>query len=315
MATTDSFRRADNRAGRGRLTEWAVSARGFIFLMLLPAMALLVAFTIVPFAVSLWLSLTDYILSNPPARFIGIGNYVELMGSGEFWRALWRSAVFTVLSVAVELALGLTIAVFLHGTLQKWAGPLRTVYLLPLAVTPVAAIFTFRMMLNPSLGVANHFMQQLGLPPQDWLGNPSLAMFSLVLFDAWHWTPFIVLILAGGLASLPSEPHEAAQIDGATDMQVLRYITLPMLTPFIVVAVLLRSIDALKAFDPFYILTGGGPGQSTTTLNVFAFKEALEFTALGRGSAIAIIMMIIIVILSQVALRRTRLLKVAEDQS
>lgn len=285
----------------------------FIALMLMPAMALLVAFTILPFGVSVWLSLTDYMLSNPPARFVGMGNYFELMQSAEFWAAFGRSAIFVTAAVTLEVAVGLTVAILLFHTTEAWAAPLRTLLILPLAVTPIAALFTFRMMLNPSLGIVNHLVAMVGLPPQDWLGSSWLAMTTLVVVDAWHWTPFIILILSGGLASLPQEPVEAAQIDGATDWQVLRYITLPMLFPFIVIAVLLRSIDALKAFDAFYILTGGGPGRSTTTLNVFAFKEALEFTALGRGSAIAILMMLLIMALSQLLLRRTRLLKIAES--
>jgi len=281
--------------------------------MLAPAMTLLVAFTILPFIVSLWLSLTDYMLSNPPARFVGLGNYLELMLSAQFWASLGRSAVFVTAAVTLETVLGLVISIALFRTATAWAGPLRTILILPLAVTPVAALFTFRMMLNPNLGVANYLVQMLGLPPQDWLGSAGLAMATLVVIDAWHWTPFVIMILSGGLASLPQEPVEAAQIDGATNWQILRYITLPMLFPFIVIAVLLRAIDALKAFDAFYILTGGGPGRSTTTLNVFAFKEALEFTAIGRGSAIAILMMFLTIALSQLVLRRTRLLKITES--
>lgn len=297
---------------RGRKTRRSRSVSLFIMLMLAPATVLLLAFTILPFVVSAWLSLTDYMLSNPPARFVGLGNYLELLQSKQFWSAMSRSAVFVTAAVTLETTLGLVVAVMLFRTASVWAGPLRTVLILPLAVTPIAAYFTFRMMLNPGLGVFNHLLVQLGLPPQDWLASPSLAMSTLVVIDAWQWTPFIIMILSGGLAALPQEPIEAAQIDGATEWQVLRYITLPMLFPFMVVAVMLRSIDALKAFDAFYVLTGGGPGRSTTTLNVYAFKEALEFTALGRGSAIAILMMGLTILLSQLLLRRTRLLQTAD---
>ncbi|MEI4472208.1 carbohydrate ABC transporter permease [Frigidibacter sp. MR17.24] len=296
---------APDRAGR--------ELRIFIALMLAPALALLAAFTMLPFAVSVWLSATDYMLSNPPTRFIGLGNYVELLGAAEFWAALRRSAVFVTLAVTLETVAGLVLALALFRTAERWSGRLRTLFILPLAVTPVAAIFTFRMMLNPGLGVTNHLLSLVGLPAQDWLGSGVLAMGSLVIVDAWHWTPFMILILSGGLASLPAEPVEAARIDGAREWQVLRYVTLPMLMPFVTIAVLLRAIDALKAFDAFYILTGGGPGQSTTTLNVFAFKEALEFTALGRGSAIAILMMGLIILMSQLLLRRTRMLRIAGE--
>jgi multiple sugar transport system permease protein len=296
---------------RGRRSTHSPSR--FIALMLMPAMALLLAFTVIPFGVSVVLSLTDMMLSNPPTKFIGLGNYIELLTASDFRQALWRSAVFVSLAVCLEMTLGLTVALLLFRTSPSWSGPLRTVLILPLAITPVAAIFTFRMMLNPTLGVVNYLMQSVGLPPQDWLGSPNLAMFTLVVVDAWHWTPFIILILSGGLAALPAEPTEAAQIDGATEWQTLRFVTLPMLFPFMVVAVLLRAIDALKAFDAFYVLTGGGPGRSTTTLNVFAFKEALEFTVLGRGAAIAILMMLIIIVMSQLLLRRTKLLTITGE--
>jgi multiple sugar transport system permease protein len=185
---------------------------------------------------------------------------------------------------------------------------LRTLYIAPLAVTPIAAIFTFRMMYNPGSGIFNYLLRLIHVAPQNWLGTPGMAFVSLVIVDAWQWTPFIVLVVAGGLASLPAEPFEAAWIDGANPWQIFRFVTLPMLTPFLVIAVLLRAIDAFKTFDLIYVLTGGGPGTATTTLNVFAFKQAIEFTELGRGSAIAIIVMIIITTASQIVLRRTGLL-------
>lgn len=285
----------------------------FILAMLAPAIALLVGFTIIPFLVSVWLSLTDYMLSNPPARFIGLQNYIELLQSGEFWDAFGISATFTVAAVCLELVIGLVIAVLLAATASRAAFLLRTIYILPLAITPIAIMFTFRMILNPSLGVANYFVRLVGLAPQDWLGSTSLTLTTLVVIDAWQWVPFIMIILVGGLASLPHDPFEAAQLDGANSWQMFCYITLPMLLPFIIIASLFRTIDAFKTFDLVYILTSGGPGTTTTTLNLFAFKQAIEYTALGRGSAIAIIIMIIITIASQILLRRTRLLEVSED--
>ncbi|MCB8880209.1 sugar ABC transporter permease [Acidisoma cellulosilytica] len=285
--------------------------RLFILLMLAPAMALLFAFTIAPFAISVWLSFTDYLLSRPPARFIGLSNYIQLFTSAAFWSAFWISVLFTTLTTLVETVIGVAIATLLVGA-RRTGGFLRTIYMLPLAVTPIAIIFTFRMMFNPGLGIINYLFRLIGLPPQDWLGDSTMAMISLVTVDVWQWTPLTLLIVAGGLAALPTEPLEAARIDGATGWQSFRYVTLPMLMPFVALAVLFRAVDAFKTFDLIYVLTGGGPGTSTTTLNVMAFKQAIEFTELGRGSATAIIVMIIITLASQFFLRRSKLLTVPE---
>jgi multiple sugar transport system permease protein len=278
----------------------------FIFLMLAPAVVLLFGLTVVPFLTSVWLSLTNYLLTDPPARFIGLRNYAELMKSSDFWQVLLTSVIFTTGAVFLESAVGIAIAVLLHNE-TRLIGLLRTVYLLPLAITPVAALFTFRMMLNPGLGVVNYLLRQVGIPPQDWLGSHSLALFTLILLDAWQWTPFMLLIIVGGLASLPDEPFEAAKLDGANSLQILIHITLPLLRPFLYVAVLFRSIDAFKTFDLIYVLTGGGPGTATTTINLYGYKQAIEFLSLGRGAAIAIVIMIIMTIYANLLMRRTAL--------
>jgi multiple sugar transport system permease protein len=286
----------------------------FIFLMLAPAVVLLFGLTMAPFLASVWLSLTNYLLTDPPARFIGLRNYAELMTSPDFWQALLTSIVFTGGAVFLECAVGVAIAVLLHSE-TRLIGFLRTIYLLPLAITPVAALFTFRMMLNPGLGVVNYLLRQVGLPPQDWLGSHSLALFTLILVDTWQWTPFMLLIIAGGLASLSEEPFEAAKLDGANAIQILIHITLPLLRPFLYVAVLFRSIDAFKTFDLIYVLTAGGPGTATTTINLYGYKQAIEFLSLGRGAAIAIVIMIIMTIYANLLMRRTSLSQSSEAES
>ena len=180
---------------------------------------------------------------------------------------------------------------------------------MPLAITPIAATFTFRLMFNPSLGVFNYFMKSLGFPPQAWLASPSTALFSLIVVDTWQWTPFILLICLGGLASLPNEPFEAAKVDGASNWQIFTKITIPMLYPFIGLALLFRSIDAFKTFDIIYVLTSGGPGILTRTLNLYAFKHGIEFLSMGYAGSIAIIMLIITIVVAQIFLRKNNLLK------
>lgn len=191
----------------------------FIILMLAPTTVLLFGLTIFPFIASVAMSLSNYSLVTPDLlAFAGLQNYFDLLRSEEFWTALRATALFTVLAVAIQLMLGVAIATFLHH--ETRAVPLlRAIYLLPMAITPVAAVFTFRMMLNPSLGVFNYLLKLVGLPPQDWLGTAAMAMTSLLVVDTWQWAPFILLIAAGGLAAMDEEPLQAARMDGATETQ------------------------------------------------------------------------------------------------
>ena len=280
----------------------------FIILMLMPATILLVGLTLFPFIVSFILSFTDYSLLRPgQTKFIFLDNYIELMKTDEFWIALRVTVVFTVLAVFVQVVLGVVIATLLHNENTNISF-LRTMYLLPLAITPIAATFTFRLMFNPSLGVLNYFMKLLGFEPQAWLASPSTALFSLILVDTWQWTPFILLICLGGLASLPNEPFEAAKVDGASSWQIFIKITVPMLYPFIGLALLFRSIDAFKTFDIIYVLTSGGPGILTRTLNLYAFKHGIEFLSMGYAGSIAIVMLLITIVVAQIFLRKNKLL-------
>ena len=280
----------------------------FIILMLMPATILLVGLTLFPFIVSLVLSFTDYSLLRPgQTKFIFLDNYIELMKTDEFWIALRVTVVFTVLAVSVQVVLGVVFATLLHNENTN-ISLLRTLYLLPLAITPIAATFTFRLMFNPSLGVLNYFMKLLGLEPQAWLASPNTAMLSLIIVDTWQWTPFILLICLGGLASLPSEPFEAAKVDGASSWQIFTKITVPMLYPFIGLALLFRSIDAFKTFDIIYVLTSGGPGILTRTLNLYAFKHGIEYLSMGYAGSIAIVMLIITIVVAQIFLRKNKLL-------
>jgi len=280
----------------------------FIILMLMPATILLVGLTLFPFIVSFILSFTDYSLLRPgQTKFIFLDNYIELMKTDEFWIALRVTVVFTVLAVFIQVVLGVVIATLLHNENTNISF-LRTMYLLPLAITPIAATFTFRLMFNPSLGVLNYFMKLLGFEPQAWLASPSTALFSLILVDTWQWTPFILLICLGGLASLPNEPFEAAKVDGASSWQIFIKITVPMLYPFIGLALLFRSIDAFKTFDIIYVLTSGGPGILTRTLNLYAFKHGIEFLSMGYAGSIAIVMLIITIVVAQIFLRKNKLL-------
>ena len=283
--------------------------RRFIFLMLAPATILLVGLTVFPFVVSLVFSFSNYSLTAPNSfALVGFDNYARLFQSGEFWNATATTVIFTVFAVGIELILGVGIAALLHHETRA-VGFLRTVYLLPLAITPVAAVFTFRIMLNPSLGIFNYFLRALGLPAQDWLGTPAMAIASLIAVDVWQWTPFILLIAAGGLAAMDGEPLEAATMDGAGPIDIFFHHALPALFPYLSIAMVFRGIDAFKTFDIIFVLTGGGPGIATRTLNILAYKQGIEFLSMGYAAAIAIIMLVITLVASQTFLRRMKLFR------
>ncbi len=287
--------------------DFLIHRRRFIAWMLVPAVVFLLSLTLFPFVVGAFLSLTDYSLLKGGAwDFVGLGNYAALMVSSDFWQAFRVTAIFTVGAVLLQLIIGVGVAMLLHAE-TKAAPWLRALYLLPLAITPVAATFSFRMMLNPTLGVINHLLVSVGIPPQAWLAAPELALVTLILVDTWQWTPFILLITAGGLAALPEEPLEAARIDGATAWQAFWHVTLPMLRPFIVVAVTFRAIDAFKTFDIIFVLTGGGPGITTRTLNLLAYNHGIKFLSMGYAAAITILMLVVTIAACQVFLRRTQM--------
>lgn len=280
----------------------------FVLLMLAPATILLLGLTIVPFVISVLLSFTNYALTSPDdLRMRWLGNYGTLLLSADFWGALRTTVVFTALAVGLQLTLGLLIATLLFAE-TRGVALLRTIYLVPMAIAPVAATFTFRQLFHPSLGAFNYFLEQLGLPRLAWLADPLLALPSLVLVDTWQWTPLVILILYGGLSSLPHEPFEAARVDGATAWQTFRLLTLPMLRPFLAVAALLRGLDAFKTFDIIYVLTGGGPGTSTRTLNLLVYKQGIEFLEMGYAASIAVVMLIIATVVARLFVRRTGLL-------
>lgn len=280
----------------------------FILLMLAPATMLLLGLTIVPFVISFLLSFTDYSLLRAGQWTVtGFQNYVDLLATPEFWRAFRITVLFTACALLIQTTLAVGIAVLLHE--ERRAAPFfRILYMLPMAITPVAATFTFRIIFNPTLGILNYSLRSLGLPPQAWLADPGLALPTLILVDTWQWTPFILLIVAGGLTVLPIEPFEAAWVDGANRWQTFRYLTLPMLRPYLAVAILFRSMDAFKTFDIIFVLTGGGPGITTRTLNLLAYQQGIEFLSIGKASTIAIVMLVVVIVFAQIFLRRSSLL-------
>lgn len=272
--------------------------------MLAPATLLMLSLTLIPFLVSLYLSFTDYSLTTPDrVDWIGLRNYSDLLSSSDFWEAARITAIFTLVAVATQTVLGVGIAALLHHETRQ-APWLRVIYLLPMAITPIAATFTFRLMFNPTQGVLNFFLTGLGFPPSAWTAAPETALLSLIVVDCWQWTPFILLIVMGGMAALPPEPEEASAMDGAGPFRTFFFVILPQLKPYLALALLFRLIDAFKTFDIIFVLTGGGPGVVTRTLNLLAYKHGIEFLSMGYASAIAVVMLVFTLIAGQVFLRR-----------
>lgn len=173
---------------------------------------------------------------------------------------------------------------------------------MPMMATPVAIALVWTMMFHPQLGVLNYLLSLAGIPAQEWIFNPNSVIPSLVAVETWQWTPLVMLIVLGGLASVPREPFESAEIDGANAWQQFRYLTLPMIAPFIMVAAIIRSIDALKSFDIIYAMTQGGPGTASETINIYLYNTAFAYYDIGYSSAMAIVFFVIIVALSLILL-------------
>jgi multiple sugar transport system permease protein len=171
-------------------------------------------------------------------------------------------------------------------------------FVMPMMATPVAIALVWTMMFHPQLGVLNYLLSFIGIGPQEWFFNPRTVIPSLVLVETWQWTPLVMLIVLGGLAAIPTEPYESAEIDGANAFQRFRYITLPMIAPFLMVAVIIRTIDALKSFDIIYAITQGGPGTASETINLYLYSVAFAYYDVGYGSAIAVVFFALVIALS-----------------
>jgi multiple sugar transport system permease protein len=207
--------------------------------------------------------------------------------------------------VILPLIFGTFAAVVFH-TKFPMRGFLRGIFIMPMMATPVAIALVWTMIFNPQLGVLNYLLSLVGLPAQLWVTHPATVIPSLVLVETWQWTPLVMLIVLGGLASIPAEPYESAQIDGANIWQVFRYITLPLIAPFLFIAAMIRSIDAVKSFDIIFAITQGGPGSASETINLYLYSVAFVYYDLGYGSAIAVVFFALIVALTGVLLHLRR---------
>jgi multiple sugar transport system permease protein len=270
--------------------------------------AVLVMFALIgfPLIYTVYMSLHDWFISSTqPPQFIGLQNFVQALSAVQFRDAVLRTLYYTVLAVLMPTVFGLVAAlVFAQPFLGR--GALRTIFVLPMMATPAAMALIWEMMFNPTLGVLNYLLSLVGLPPNLWIFSTQTVIPSLVLVETWNTTPFMMLIILGGLAALPPELFEAATVDGASAIQKFRYLTLPLVWPFMMVAILLRTIDALKAFDTIYVLTQGGPGGASETINIFLYLQAFAYYHIGYASAVVLLLFLLVIVASVVLIRVRR---------
>ena len=270
------------------------------WIFILPALVTVGAVILFPWVFTLWMSVNEWKVGES-RHFVGFANYLRLAGDGRFMDALWHTLVYTALSVAAPVGLGLAAALVFNERLPL-RGLLRGIFVMPMMATPVAIALVWTMMFNPQLGVLNYLLSLVGIGPWEWVYHPASVIPSLVLVETWQWTPLVMLIVLGGLATVPAEPYESADIDGATGWQKFRFITLPMIAPFLLLAAMIRTVDALKSFDIIYAITQGGPGTASETINLYLYSVAFAYYDVGYGSAIAVVFFVLIVALSLVLL-------------
>lgn len=249
-----------------------------------PAVLFTVGMIAFPVVYTVWLGFQTF-SSTGRQSFAGLANYSKLVMDNEFWHGLWVTIALYVLSMVLQLVLGIWLALILFHA-KRLPGIVRSLFISPFMMPPVVAAMMWLVILDPSLGAANYILQAVGLPPSDWLASPAWVIPTIALIDTWQWAPYVALIVLGGLQSLPPSVYEAAQIDGASPFRTFRRITLPLLLPTIVTAVILRSVDLLRFFDIIYITTQGGPGNASNTLNIYGFRVGFEFFNIGYASAL-----------------------------
>jgi multiple sugar transport system permease protein len=290
-----------------RLSTLSSIRRSFGYSMIAPATIVLFVMTIYPFIYVIVVSLHRWaIVPSIPRIFVGLNNFLQMYRDTDVHKTLFVTFVFTFGVVLIELLLGFLLALLLASTRQRW---LRVVLLLPTVIAPVVVGLTWKTLLSYDLGQINYFLKTAGLNPVNWLGREANALTSVMLVDVWQWTPFSLLIFLAGLESLPVEPYEAARVDGASYIQLVRFITLPQLTPIIAIVLLFRTLDAFKTFDTIYMITGGGPGNATDVLSFRIYQKAFFQNQLGYAAALSVLTLILATLMMSIfsrILRRTR---------
>jgi multiple sugar transport system permease protein len=271
---------------------------------LFPLVAFLLVFTIYPLIYNIWLSFHEFVPRKRTLQYVGFQNWTQLWEDGRFWGSLGVTFVYFAIALAIELTLGMAIALLLDAELPGF-GALRAILSMTLVIPPAIAGMMFLLLQDPQFGVITYVLDSLGILPMTSpiLASSATALAGVLLAEIWQWTPFMVLIFLAGLRSLPSEPYEAAMIDGASAWQTFRRLTLPMMSRVIAVAVLLRGIDLFRVFDYVFTMTSGGPGTATYSLSYYAWQQTFSFTKWGYGATLSLVSLVIVIVMANIFIK------------
>jgi multiple sugar transport system permease protein len=287
-----------------------VSRAGVAWWFVVPALLVIAVFFFLPVLAALALSLTDfdiYALADARnLRVVGLRNYVELLQTALFWRAFGNTLYFVVIGVPLSVTVSLGAALLLHSRLVRFRAFFRTALFAPVVTTLVAVAVIWRYLFNPHYGLLNYALGRLGVPPIDWLGDPQWAMPAIIVFAVWKNFGYNMIIFLAGLQSIPEPLYEAARIDGASWWRQLRHVTLPLLAPIVVMVNILTIAGYFQLFAEPYVMTQGGPMQSTVSVLYFMYEEGFKFWNLGAASAVAFLLFVFIFGVTALQLRLTR---------
>jgi len=265
----------------------------FFWILLSPALGVLAVVTVVPFLFLFSTSLTPLNLARPATWWdfgAPLANFLELLSDHRFINSLGIQVRLSVFTVGFQLLLGLGAALLLNSRL-RFVEAIRSLFIIPMVLPPIVVAIMWKVLFTPDISVLNWALGVLGLPQPAWLAHPRLALPAIIIADIWEWFPFTLLMLLAALQMMPSEPLEAARIDGASAWQVFRHVVLPLLRPAIVVTVLFRLIESVKAFPLIFVMTGGGPGTVTEVTNYYAFLQGFTYSLIGYSAAISVVVL------------------------
>ncbi len=275
------------------------------YLIVAPSLIITIGI-MVPFVMAIWYSLTNFSFKLPTHKFIGLTNWVNVLSSGNTWKAIWVTLLYGVASTVVEMALGMGVAMLLNSLNNRFSKIMRVVLIFPLMVAPVTATIVWQLMLNSSAGIVEKLLNVFNVYNFPWASSPKTAMMTVVLIDVWVNTAFVILLVLAGLQSLPKSPFESAKIDGGSNWFNFRNLTLPMLRPSLYIALLFRLMAALQEYAVIYALTKGGPGDALMSLSLTAYQQGFKFQKFGAALPYILILWLIINVVAKEIVKRQR---------
>ncbi|TAM86124.1 MAG: sugar ABC transporter permease [Candidimonas sp.] len=259
----------------------------FPYALILPGLIYIGVTTVAPLMYSFWTSLTfNQATSVRPPHFNGIQNYIDVLSDSGFWNAVKVTAVYTGVTVCAEMIIGTALALFLIK-LNRGRKFARLLLIIPFSLPSVVIGLMYLLIMDRSYGILNYLLSVVGIPPVSWLSSPHVAIWSIIGIDLWQWTPFVIISAVAALESMPQDVLDAAAIDGATTLQQIRYVVLPLIKPVLLVVALTRALTSLKVFDIIFVLTNGGPGRATETLSYLVYVDAFQRFDFGHGAAVS----------------------------